>query len=85
MKLMSENSIKPTSGHKRLRRLQEKSQKAFQRWLQASNEWVLARHRAERNGDLDEGDALQQAQKLEKRLDKAAEAYEKARSKYLKT
>jgi hypothetical protein len=85
MKLVSDNTSKFDHGQKRHRRLQEKSNKAFQRWLQASNEWVLAKHRAERNSDLDDGLATREARKMEKRLDEAAEAFETARQKFIQT
>ena len=85
MKLVSENSSRFNGTQKRHQRLQEKSNKAFQRWLQASNEWVLARHKADRNSDIDNSAAMRQARKLEKRLDEAAEAYESARRKFLLT
>ena len=81
---MSENVSNQISNHKRHQRLKEKSRKAFQKWLRASNEWVLARHRVQRGGgDTANEVAKRKVQKLEKRLDEAAEAYEEAREKVI--
>ncbi|MCP4406214.1 MAG: hypothetical protein GY807_00300 [Gammaproteobacteria bacterium] len=78
---MNETISKQTDQQKQHRRLESKSQKAFQQWLTASNEWVLARRESKQNGDgvsLNSTEA-RRVRKMEKRLDEAADTFEAAR------
>ena len=77
---MNDIIAKQAEQQKRHKKLESKSQKAFQRWLAASNDWVSARHKARRNEAADDNiEARQQLRKVEKRLDEAADAFEAAR------
>lgn len=69
------------SNQKRQRRLQEKSRKAFLKWLEASNKWLSARNKVQYGSESDKNASQRLVQKLEKRVDEAAEAYETARKK----
>lgn len=81
---MNEIMTKQAEQQKRHKRLESKSQKAFQRWLEASNEWVLARRRTEQNEVSLNGTEARRVRKIEKRLDEAADTFEAARKAMLK-
>jgi hypothetical protein len=64
---------------KRHKKLKSRSQKAFQKWLNASNDWVSARHHAQQNGKMKNTHTNSRVQEMEKRIDDAADAFETAR------
>ncbi|MEN8132330.1 MAG: hypothetical protein ABFS45_19555 [Pseudomonadota bacterium] len=76
---MNEIITKQAEQQKRNKRLESKSQKAFQRWLEASNEWVLARRGNEQNGVSLNSTEARRVREMEKRLDEAADTFEAAR------
>lgn len=76
---MNEIISKQTAQQEQHKRLESKSQKAFQRWLTASDEWVLARRESKQNGVSLNSTEARRVRKMEKRLDDAADTFEAAR------
>jgi len=76
---VSEMISKQNQHQKRHKKLKSRSQKAFQKWLNASNDWVSARHQAQQNGNIKNTHINSRVREMEKRIDEAADAFETAR------